>query len=65
MQINKDSFHKAIDPTIDLTEETFASINTVAELAVIVVLGSHIKGQIWVMQSMYYHLSLSFGNQLT
>ncbi|KAA0046255.1 receptor protein kinase TMK1 [Cucumis melo var. makuwa] len=33
MQINKDSFHKAIDPTIDLTEETFASINTVAELA--------------------------------
>lgn len=33
MSINKDSFAKAIDPTIDLTEETLASIHTVAELA--------------------------------
>lgn len=33
MQINKDTFKKAIDPTIDLTEETLASIGTVAELA--------------------------------
>ncbi|KAG6602019.1 Receptor protein kinase TMK1, partial [Cucurbita argyrosperma subsp. sororia] len=33
MQINKESFHKAIDSTIDRTEETFASISTVAELA--------------------------------
>ncbi|MBA0715586.1 hypothetical protein Golax_014476 [Gossypium laxum] len=33
MHINKDSFHKAIDPTIDLNEETLASISTVAELA--------------------------------
>ncbi|KAJ7964444.1 Receptor protein kinase [Quillaja saponaria] len=31
--INKDSFSKAIDPTIDLNEETLASISTVAELA--------------------------------
>ncbi|KAG8478114.1 hypothetical protein CXB51_027871 [Gossypium anomalum] len=33
MHINKDSFCKAIDPTIDLNEETLASISTVAELA--------------------------------
>ncbi|OIT01965.1 PREDICTED: receptor protein kinase TMK1-like [Nicotiana attenuata] len=33
MHINKDTFQKAIDPTIDLNEETLASINTVAELA--------------------------------
>ncbi|PIN02859.1 Serine/threonine protein kinase [Handroanthus impetiginosus] len=33
MHINKDTFYKAIDPTIDLDEETFASISTVAELA--------------------------------
>ena len=33
MHINKDSFRKAIDPTIDLNEETLASISTVAELA--------------------------------
>ncbi|RWW18090.1 hypothetical protein GW17_00017931 [Ensete ventricosum] len=33
MQLNKDTFRKAIDPTIDLDEETFASISTVAELA--------------------------------
>lgn len=33
MYINKDSFRKAIDPTIDLNEETLASISTVAELA--------------------------------
>ncbi|XP_073158728.1 receptor protein kinase TMK1 [Henckelia pumila] len=33
MQLNKDMFRKAIDPTIDLTEETLASITTVAELA--------------------------------
>ncbi|XP_016473474.1 receptor protein kinase TMK1-like [Nicotiana tabacum] len=33
MHINKDTFRKAIDPTIDLNEETLASINTVAELA--------------------------------
>ncbi|KZV30121.1 hypothetical protein F511_19664 [Dorcoceras hygrometricum] len=33
MQLNKDLFRKAIDPTIDLTEETLASISTVAELA--------------------------------
>ncbi|KAK1577483.1 hypothetical protein Q3G72_022145 [Acer saccharum] len=33
MHLNKDSFHKAIDPTIDLNEETVASISTVAELA--------------------------------
>ncbi|KAG2715232.1 hypothetical protein I3760_03G067500 [Carya illinoinensis] len=33
MRINKDLFRKAIDPTIDLNEETLASISTVAELA--------------------------------
>ncbi|KAK6256127.1 Protein kinase domain - like 10 [Theobroma cacao] len=33
MHINKDLFRKAIDPTIDLIEETLASISTVAELA--------------------------------
>ncbi|TKY56676.1 Receptor protein kinase TMK1 [Spatholobus suberectus] len=33
MSINKDSFHKAIDRTIQLNEETLASIHTVAELA--------------------------------
>ncbi|KAH7533984.1 hypothetical protein FEM48_Zijuj04G0189700 [Ziziphus jujuba var. spinosa] len=33
MYINKDTFRKAIDPTIDLNEETLASISTVAELA--------------------------------
>ncbi|XP_021729205.1 receptor protein kinase TMK1-like [Chenopodium quinoa] len=33
MYINKDSFQKAIDPTLELNEETVASINTVAELA--------------------------------
>ncbi|KAM1078505.1 hypothetical protein TB2_025192 [Malus domestica] len=33
MFINKDSFRKAIDPTIDLNEETLASVSTVAELA--------------------------------
>uniref|UniRef100_A0A803Q1V7 Protein kinase domain-containing protein n=1 Tax=Cannabis sativa TaxID=3483 RepID=A0A803Q1V7_CANSA len=33
MNINKDSFRKAIDPTLDLNEETLASISTVAELA--------------------------------
>lgn len=33
MYINKDSFRKAIDPTIDLNEETLASVSTVAELA--------------------------------
>lgn len=33
MHLNKDTFHKAIDPTIDLNEETLASISTVAELA--------------------------------
>lgn len=33
MQLNKDTFRKAIDTTIDLDEETFASIMTVAELA--------------------------------
>ena len=31
--INKDSFRKAIDPTIELDEETLASVHTVAELA--------------------------------
>ncbi|GMP21714.1 hypothetical protein CsSME_00000034 [Camellia sinensis var. sinensis] len=30
---NKDTFQKAIDPTIDLDEETLASVSTVAELA--------------------------------
>ncbi|CAD5177926.1 unnamed protein product [Musa acuminata subsp. malaccensis] len=33
MQLNKDTFRKAIDPTIDLDEETITSISTVAELA--------------------------------
>ena len=33
MHLNKDTFRKAIDPTIDLDEETLASITTVAELA--------------------------------
>ncbi|KAA8530693.1 hypothetical protein F0562_005373 [Nyssa sinensis] len=33
MHINKDTFHKAIDPTINLNEETLTSISTVAELA--------------------------------
>lgn len=33
MHINKDTFRKAIDPTIDVNEETLASISTVAELA--------------------------------
>lgn len=33
MYVNKDSFQKAIDHTIELNEETFASIHTVAELA--------------------------------
>ncbi|KAL6228345.1 hypothetical protein ACLB2K_002295 [Fragaria x ananassa] len=31
--INKDSFRKAVDPTIDLDEGTLASVSTVAELA--------------------------------
>ncbi|KAG6477259.1 receptor protein kinase TMK1-like [Zingiber officinale] len=33
MQLNKDTFRKAIDPMMDLDEETFSSISTVAELA--------------------------------
>ncbi|KAF5737903.1 receptor protein kinase TMK1 [Tripterygium wilfordii] len=33
MFINKDTFRKAIDPTVDVNEETLASISTVAELA--------------------------------
>ncbi|CAN6700293.1 unnamed protein product [Malus baccata var. baccata] len=33
MFINKDSFRNVIDPTIDLNEETLASVSTVAELA--------------------------------
>ncbi|KAK9690831.1 hypothetical protein RND81_09G156900 [Saponaria officinalis] len=33
MHLNKDTFRKAIDPTIDLNDETLASISTVAELA--------------------------------
>lgn len=33
MHINKDTFRKAIDQTIDLDEETLASISTVGELA--------------------------------
>lgn len=33
MFIDKDSFSKAIDKTITITEETLDSINTVAELA--------------------------------
>lgn len=33
VSMNKDSFRKAIDPTIDLDEETLASISTVTQLA--------------------------------
>lgn len=33
MHINKDTFQKAIDPTLDLDEEALASVSTVAELA--------------------------------
>ncbi|KAK3007652.1 hypothetical protein RJ639_013886 [Escallonia herrerae] len=33
VHLNKETFCKAIDPTIDLNEETLASISTVAELA--------------------------------
>ncbi|XP_074284725.1 receptor protein kinase TMK1-like [Silene latifolia] len=33
MHLNKETFRKAIDPTIDLDEETLASVSTVAELA--------------------------------
>lgn len=33
MHLNKDTFRKSIDPTLDLNEETLASISTVAELA--------------------------------
>ncbi|KAI7994291.1 Receptor protein kinase TMK1 [Camellia lanceoleosa] len=33
MRMQKDAFHKAIDSTINLDEETLASIDTVAELA--------------------------------
>ncbi|KAM3377100.1 receptor protein kinase TMK1 [Capsicum galapagoense] len=33
MHINKETFRKAIDPTIELDEETLASVSTVAELA--------------------------------
>ncbi|XP_052196468.1 receptor protein kinase TMK1 [Diospyros lotus] len=33
MHLNKDTFRKAIDPTVDLSEETLVSISTVAELA--------------------------------
>ncbi|VFQ95049.1 unnamed protein product [Cuscuta campestris] len=33
MHLNRESFRKAIDPTIDFNEETLASISTVAELA--------------------------------
>ncbi|KAK6122440.1 hypothetical protein DH2020_043831 [Rehmannia glutinosa] len=33
MLINKDTFRKAIDPTLDLDEETLATVSTVAELA--------------------------------
>ncbi|KAI4385863.1 hypothetical protein MLD38_003852 [Melastoma candidum] len=33
MHLNKDTFKKAIDPVIDLSEETYASISTIAELA--------------------------------
>ncbi|KAH9611165.1 hypothetical protein KSS87_016364, partial [Heliosperma pusillum] len=33
MYINKDTFHKAIDPTIDLEKDILDSVNTVAELA--------------------------------
>ncbi|KAK4359856.1 hypothetical protein RND71_022085 [Anisodus tanguticus] len=33
IHLNKDTFRKAIDPAIDLSEETLASVSTVAELA--------------------------------
>ncbi|KAB5538020.1 hypothetical protein DKX38_015553 [Salix brachista] len=33
MHVNKDTFRKAIDPTINLDEETLGSISTVADLA--------------------------------
>ncbi|MQM14640.1 hypothetical protein Taro_047575 [Colocasia esculenta] len=33
MQLNKDTFRKAIDPAIELDEETLASVTTVSELA--------------------------------
>lgn len=33
MHLNKDTFRKAIDPAIDPSEETLASVSTVAELA--------------------------------
>ncbi|KAJ9546971.1 hypothetical protein OSB04_019514 [Centaurea solstitialis] len=33
MHINKDTFRKAIDPSLDLDEEALASVSTVAELA--------------------------------
>ncbi|KAK1439343.1 hypothetical protein QVD17_05159 [Tagetes erecta] len=33
MHINKDTFRKAIDPTLDLDEESLASVSTIAELA--------------------------------
>ncbi|KAJ6431635.1 hypothetical protein OIU84_019007 [Salix udensis] len=33
MHVNKDAFRKAIDPTINLDEETLGSISTVADLA--------------------------------
>ncbi|KAL6295287.1 hypothetical protein ACE6H2_003429 [Prunus campanulata] len=33
MLINKDALRKAIDPTIDISEETLSSVSTVAELA--------------------------------
>ncbi|XP_065855179.1 receptor protein kinase TMK1-like [Euphorbia lathyris] len=33
MLVNKDTFRKSIDPTIDLDEETLASVSTVSELA--------------------------------
>ncbi|GAV60459.1 Pkinase domain-containing protein/LRRNT_2 domain-containing protein/LRR_4 domain-containing protein/LRR_8 domain-containing protein [Cephalotus follicularis] len=33
VHINKDAFRKAIDPTLELNDETLASISTVAELA--------------------------------
>ncbi|XP_057442019.1 receptor protein kinase TMK1 [Lotus japonicus] len=33
MYIDKDSFRKAIDPSIEINEETLASVHTVAELA--------------------------------
>lgn len=33
MHLNKDTFRKAIDPVIDLDEETLASVSTIAELA--------------------------------